>query len=180
MNETSYIEAALSFGFTAAMDFDVATLDFSDAEVLRDACRADDCHLYGRSWACPPAVGTVAKVVSRVCAYRRGVAVQLLTEPVNPAFDAELFAELTSSFNAMLRALRAQVAGEQGETLALGLGNCTLCEHCPYPRERCCHRAELIPCISGHCINVYRLWDSGGRRRGRLDENEFYGIILYR
>lgn len=174
-----YVARAKEIGFTDAYAFDVDALSFEDAEILREACVANDCGMYGRYWTCPPAVGSIEEVVAKVRSYRRGIAVQLLTEGVSQVFLPELFAELAHSFNEMIRALAAEIQIAYGETFCLGMSGCQLCKRCAYPEGQCRHPQDMIPCVSGHCLNIYRLWDSCGGRRGDLEESEFFGVLLY-
>ena len=63
-----------------------AEILFSDA--VRKICENDTCRLYGRTWACPPAVGTVEQCRQRCLRYEKAMvfdAVYPLTDP----FDYE-------------------------------------------------------------------------------------------
>ncbi|MDO4542889.1 MAG: DUF2284 domain-containing protein [Bacillota bacterium] len=175
-----YIQLAHEIGFTQACYFDPQALSFDDAETLRDACKANDCGMYGKFWTCPPGIGSIEKVVGNIKQYDRGMVFQLLTEAINYAIQPEVFSEICYSFNTMTQTLRAELEKDVGETFMLGMSGCTLCEECNYPKAKCRRPLEMVPCISGHCLNVYRLWDSTGNRRARLDESDFYSILLWK
>lgn len=175
-----YITYAKAAGFTEAGYFDPQKLSFADAETLRDACKANDCGFYGRYWTCPPGVGSIEKVKKKVLSYHHGLVLQLLTEAISLTFQPELFNEVSHTFNDMTQVVGEQIKKEVGEDIfMLGMSGCTLCQHCTYPKAVCCYAKEMVPCISGHCINVYRLWDETGHRRANLDETDFYSVLLW-
>ena len=47
---TDLIAVAEGAGFHKACYFDPQKLNFDDADILRDACRAYDCGMYGKYW----------------------------------------------------------------------------------------------------------------------------------
>lgn len=175
-----YIKLAIDTGFTAACYFQPQDLDFYDASIMREACKANDCGMYGKFWTCPPGIGSIDKVVNKIKSYEHGLVMQLLTEAVNYAIQPEVFSEICYSFNTMTHSVRAELAKEVGEVFMLGMSGCTLCEQCTYPQAQCRHPDKMVPCISSHCLNVYRLWDSTGNRRANLDESDFYSVLLWR
>ena len=61
-------------GFTYAAPLAMDSLEFR--EEVRDMCSADRCKSYGKSWSCPPAVGSVNRAKERAEAYHRGIIVQ--------------------------------------------------------------------------------------------------------
>ena len=72
-----------------------AEILFSDA--VRKICENDTCRLYGRTWACPPAVGTVEQCRQRCLRYEKAMvfdAVYPLTDP----FDYEGMTEGHGAF----------------------------------------------------------------------------------
>lgn len=174
-----YIGLAVETGFTAAAYFDPQSLSFEDREILRDGCKANDCGFYGRFWTCPPGVGSTEKVTQKVQSYTCGMILQLLTEAVSCDLQPELFADISHTFNDMTQMVREELEKEFGPVFMLGMSNCTICEECSYPKEKCRYPEKMVPCISGHCVNVYRLWDSTGNRRADLSESDFYSVLLW-
>ncbi len=57
--------------------FDTRDLVFT--ERVREVCRIE-CPQYGRSWACPPAVGSVEECKARCLAYPHGLLIITMTE----------------------------------------------------------------------------------------------------
>lgn len=174
-----YIAFAKSAGFNEACYFDPQKISFDDAETLRDACKANDCGFYGRYWTCPPGVGTIERVQKKVLTYHHGLILQMLTEAISVTFQPELFSDVSTTFNDMTKLVRAELEKEVGDVYMLGMSNCTICEKCTYPSAKCLHPEKMVPCISGHCVNVYRLWDTTGHRRANFDETDFYSVLLW-
>lgn len=126
-----------------------------------------------------PGVGSTDKVAAKVKSYDHGLILQMLTEAVSCDLQPELFNDISHTFNDMTTMVRDELTKEVETTFMLGMSNCTICEECAYPNEKCRYPELMIPCISGHCVNVYRLWDSTGNRRARLDETDFYSVLLW-
>ncbi len=174
-----YRQLASAHGFTHAAYFDPQTLVFDDAELLREACRANDCGMYGKFWTCPPGVGPVKDCIAAIRRYRYGIVLQLISEAISYVFNPELFSEVVASFNEMSKALKREVERDFDDVFLLGMSGCTFCASCTYPEKKCRYAKEMVPCISGHCINVFRLWRETGYREANLDESDFYSILLF-
>jgi len=174
-----YLALAYEQGFTNAAYFDPQEVSFADAEVLREACRANDCGFYGKFWTCPPAVGTIEQCVNTFKSYRHGIILQLISEAVSSVFNPEFFSDISNSFNTMSKALKKEMEKEYADVYLLGMSGCNLCKNCNYPEKKCRKAQEMVPCISGHCVNVFKIWNASGHRQANLDESDFYSILLY-
>ena len=174
----NYIAYAKELGFTEAAFFNPHNLNFDDADVIRMACEANDCGFYNKFWTCPPGVGSIEEVTTKIKAFKGGLVLQMLTEAISYDLNFELFNEVSSAFNDMTYLMKKMLSNEYGDVMMLGLSNCRLCPSCNYP-EPCRHPKRMLPCVSGHCINIYRLWDSTGFPRGSLEESEFYSLLLW-
>ena len=179
MKDSYYIDFARSIGFTEAAYFDPKSLSFEDSAILRDGCKANDCGFYGRFWTCPPGVGSEEKVKRKILSYDNGMILQMLTEAVSCDLQPEFFADIAHTFNDMAVMVKEELEKTGVTVFMLGMSNCTICEECTYPKAVCRHPDRMIPCISGHCVNVYRLWDTTGYRRADLSESDFYAVLLW-
>ncbi|HZK52819.1 MAG TPA: DUF2284 domain-containing protein [Desulfosporosinus sp.] len=175
-----YVDLACSMGFNEAVYFDPQKVSFHDADILRDACKANYCGKHGKYWNCPPGMGTVKKREDIFYSYDHGIMMQLLTEPLNSALQGELYQEVATSVNMMGKALKENIKKEYDDVYLMGMSGCTLCDVCSYPVEECRHPDEVVTSISGNCINVYRLWESTGLTRPGMDMTDLYVIILYK
>ena len=174
------IAVAEGAGFHKACYFDPQKLNFDDADILRDACRANDCGMYGKYWTCPPGVGTPEECSKHLLRYHHGIVMQFLTEPVSCSLNPDLFNEISRSINEMTRAVRDVLEEITDDIMMLGMSACSLCKECTYlDGKKCRFPHDMVACISGHCVNVYRLWDSTGNRRANLDETDFYTMLLW-
>ncbi|MBQ8930545.1 MAG: DUF2284 domain-containing protein, partial [Oscillospiraceae bacterium] len=61
-------------GFTCCGEMTVDTLEFLPE--VRDMCEHNTCGMWNKSWACPPACGTLEEMRDRVKRYTRGILVQ--------------------------------------------------------------------------------------------------------
>lgn len=146
-------------GFSHAAGLDVATLRLLDE--VRAMCAADKCRLYGRSWMCPPACGTLEENTKQLLGYTRGVIVQT-TRELEDDFDIEnmdaIGAKHKELFYAFVKKLRAQYPG----LLPLGSGGCTLCESCAYPDAPCRQPEEAFPSMEAYGLLVSEVCTSNG------------------
>ena len=176
---TDYVQLAYEQGFTKAFALDPQKISFAEAKILRQGCEANDCGKYGTNWCCPPGIGDIDQVEAKVKAWRKGVMLQFITEAVDGSVNPAMFKEVASAFSAMVQKYYAAVKKEEKECYMLGRGSCLLCKECTYPDAPCRYPEKITPCLSSHGINVYKLWDSSGYRRGNLGETDFYALLLY-
>ena len=128
-------------------DIDPEQLEFSRR--VRRIC--EDCPRYGRSWSCPPAVGTVEQCRERCLSYGRCLLICTAWEPEPGGGWQEgqrLHEEVTRQVGALFR--------EQGvEPYVLSSQSCDLCRPCLCTVGRPCpHPAQMPRCLEGHGINL--------------------------
>ena len=133
-------------------------LEFSDR--VRWIC-AHECPMYGRSWACPPGVGTVEQCRERCLRYSGCLLIATMAEVEDIANLAETLAtrlpheRITDQVAALLR--------EQGiPPYVLSTEACALCEHCTCPDAPCRHPEKMHPCVESHGINLLPLIEEMG------------------
>ena len=78
-------------GFTYSAPLAMDSLEFR--EEVRSMCSADLCKSYGKSWSCPPAVGSIERAKTRAEAYHRGIIVQT-AGTIADSFDMDGTAEI--------------------------------------------------------------------------------------
>ena len=125
-------------------------LEFSDR--VRWIC-AHECPMYGKSWACPPGVGTVEQCRARCLRYGSCLLIATMAEVEDLAdLDGTLRTRLphervTDQVAALLR--------EQGiEPYVLSTEACTICAQCTCPDAPCRHPERMHPCVESHGINL--------------------------
>lgn len=138
--------------------FETAELEFS--ERIRTVCR-ENCPRYNKTWACPPAVGSVEACRARCLSYPQGLLITSLTEVTDIADTEAALAtrgpheELTRQVSAILRAQGTEVYG-------LSTESCAICAHCAWPDGPCRHPDRMFPCVESHGLIVTALAERHG------------------
>jgi predicted metal-binding protein len=119
---------------------------------VREACAADKCHAYGKSWSCPPAVGsltatgTIEECEKLLARFKSGLILQT-TGSLEDPFDYESMTLIGEKHNAHLfdfqEKLKEFFSGEK-TWLLLGSGCCKICEQCSYPDAPCNYPEKMI------------------------------------
>ena len=138
---------------------DPAQLEFSDR--IRYICQAE-CPRYGKSWACPPGVGSVAECKAKCLGYQECLVVGTITECQDVADIDETLAtrpeheKLTDQVADMLRDMGV-------EPYILSTDSCAICENCTFPEGKPCrHLDRMHPCIESHGINIIPALEENG------------------
>ena len=136
----------VAYGFV-----DPKTLDFTQR--VRYICQTE-CPMYGKSWACPPAVGSVEECKAKCMNFTDCLMIATITEVADIANLEETLATrgdheaLTNEIAALLR--------QQGiAPYILSTEACAECERCAYLDGQPCRFPERMhPCVESHGINV--------------------------
>lgn len=83
-------------GFFELGVIDTASLKFSHE--VRGMCEVDSCHKYGKTWACPPGVGTVEECEARIKKYPKMIVFSGKYE-LEDSFDFEGMVESAKRFS---------------------------------------------------------------------------------
>ena len=125
MEEKQLIQTALDCGADKAVLMDTESIVLNPD--FRGMCEANQCGMYGRCYMCPPDVGPVDMLMSRIRKYEKGLLYQIIS-PLEDSFDLEGMVEakkrLTGVSQRILDAFRSDPAGS---TLHLAGGACGLC-----------------------------------------------------
>ena len=150
--QADILALANGIGFEYAAGFDAAGLEFRGE--VREMCAADRCRKYNRSWACPPACGSLAAMEARARRFARGVLVQTVAE-LDGDFDAEGLAGAQRVHKRRFETLARQAKLlTRGECLPMGAGACTRCVKCTYPSRPCRHPALVHPSMEAYGLMV--------------------------
>ena len=138
--------------------FETRELEF--ARRIRTICETE-CPRYGKSWACPPGVGTVEECKERCLSYPNGLLITTLTEVSSISHMEECLAtrapheELTRQVIDLMKAQGLEVYG-------LSTESCAVCKECTYPHAPCRHKEQMLPCLESHGIVATSLADKYG------------------
>lgn len=135
-----------------------AELTFS--ERVRYVCRTE-CAMYGRSWACPPAVGTVDECKARCLRYADALVIATVTE-VPDISDITATLATRSDHEAITRQVEALLQSQVREVYTLSTEACAICQACAYPSAPCRHPDKMRPCIESHGIVITELNEKNG------------------
>lgn len=141
--------------------------DFLDPKELEFSRRIrwiceHECPMYGKSWACPPGVGTVDSCRGKCLGYEQCLMIATITEVADISDINETLAtrpaheKLTNQVRDLLR--------EQGvQPYVLSTEACDICKRCAILDNQPCRMPEKMhPCVESHGINVIPMLESRG------------------
>ena len=134
-------------------------LEFSDR--IRWICE-HECPMYGKTWACPPGVGTVRRCKEKCLGYEKCLMISTITEVADITDIEETLA--TRGDHEDVTNQVAQLLKEQGiEPYILSTEACAICEHCAILDGQPCRFPEKMhPCVESHGINIIPTLESCG------------------
>ena len=130
-------------------------------EEIRHICEGNLCRNYGKTWACPPAVGRVEECKSRCLRYPEGLLLVTLTE-VSDIADMEETLATRPAHEAVTREAAALLRAQGLEVMGLSTDSCAICRECSYPNAPCRHPEQMYPCVESHGIVVTALAEKRG------------------
>ena len=134
----------------------LATKDLLFYPELREICKGNGCGNYGRSWACPPAVGTLEECRERLTQYP----VMLLFSNkyvLEDSFDFEGMRRALLEFKGVVDLLQNNLKPMLRDFLLLSNEGCQRCAHCTYPEHPCRFPELLHHSIEGYGLNIGEL-----------------------
>ena len=134
-------------------------LEFS--ERVRHICRTE-CPMYGKSWACPPGVGTVAQCRERCLAYENCLVIGSAAE-VPDASDMHAALDTRPAHEALTDQVR-DILRELGQApYVLSSEACAICARCAFPDGLPCRLpGKMHPCVESHGINLIPALEADG------------------
>ena len=156
---------------------DPNSLEFSDR--IRWICE-HECPMCGRTWACPPGVGSVAHCKEKCLSHKNCLMIATITEVSDIGNLPETLAtrgpheKLTNQVRDLMR--------EQGIVpYILSTEACAVCERCAIEDGLPCRLpGKMHPCVESHGINILRLLDERGLAF-QYGENvvTWFSLLLY-
>ncbi|MBQ3592490.1 MAG: DUF2284 domain-containing protein, partial [Clostridia bacterium] len=138
---------------------DPKALEFSDR--IRWICE-HECPMYGKSWACPPGVGTVPECQKKCLSFENCLLISSIVEVEDIANIDETLAtrpeheKLTNEVRDIMRELGV-------DPYILSTEACTICEQCAILEGKPCRFPEKMhPCVESHGINVVPILEERG------------------
>ena len=139
--------------------FDPRELEFSSR--IRWICE-HECPMYGKSWACPPGVGTV-DCCRQVCmAYDHCLLISSIVE-VRDIADMDETLATRPDHEALTEQVRELMKQQGVDPFILSTEACTVCDRCAILDGQPCRFPEKMhPCVESHGINVVDVLERRG------------------
>ena len=139
--------------------FDPRTLEFSSR--IRWICE-HECPMYGKSWACPPGVGTVDCCRQICMAYDHCLLISSIVE-VRDIADMEETLATRPDHEALTEQVRELMQQQGIDPFILSTEACTVCDRCAILDGQPCRFPEKMhPCVESHGINVVDVLEKRG------------------
>lgn len=149
-------------------------------EDFRRACEANTCGRYGKSWCCPPAIGTFEECCERLSKYENVLVFNGKYE-IEDCFDMEGMIEGKHKFSRLTQEVRECIEPVFSDclTLAYGVG-CESCKKCTYPDAPCRFKDKSCAHLEAYGVNVSQLARAAGMSYKEGDESIIYfGAIFF-
>ena len=155
---------------------DPRQIEFS--ERIRYVCE-HECTMYGKSWACPPAVGSVAECREKVLSYLEGLVFTTLTE-VEDIADLEATLATRAPHEKITRQVRDILRQYSPDVLTLSTEACAICEHCTYPNAPCRNPDRMFPCVESYGVVATDLAEKNGIEFYNGNLVTWFSVLCYR
>lgn len=138
---------------------DPKQLDHNDR--IRWICQ-NECPMYNKSWACPPAVGAVADCKAKCASFDQCLMIVTMTEVSDIANIRECLAT-RPDHEALTTQVQEMFQAQGVDPYILSTEACAVCERCAWLDGEPCRRPERMhPCVESHGINVIPLFEELG------------------
>lgn len=138
---------------------DPNTLEFSQR--IRYICSAE-CPMYGKTWACPPAVGEVEDCKAKCLSYKECLVIGTIVE-VADASDISGTLATREDHEKITNQVRDLMREQGVEPYVLSTEACAICQRCAYlDGEPCRYKDRMHPCVESHGINILPLLEERG------------------
>ena len=138
---------------------DPKALEFSDR--IRWICE-HECPMHGRTWACPPGVGSVEHCKHKCLRYDNCLMIATITE-VEDITDIDETLATRPEHEAVTNQVRDIMRSLGTEPYILSTEACAICERCAYlDGQPCRFPGKMHPCVESHGINVVPVMEENG------------------
>ena len=139
--------------------FDPKELEFNSR--IRWICE-NECPMHGKSWACPPGVGSVDCCRQKCLSYDNCLLISTIVE-VNDIADMEETLATRPDHEALTNEVSAIMEELGVKPYILSTEACTLCDRCAILDGQPCRFPEKMhPCVESHGINVVPILETRG------------------
>ena len=134
-------------------------LEFSDR--IRWICE-HECPMYGKTWACPPGVGSVANCEQKCKKYQNCLMISTITE-VSDISNIDETLATRPEHEKVTNQVRDLMREQNVEPYVLSTEACTICERCAWLDGLPCRYPDRMhPCVESHGINLVPVLEENG------------------
>lgn len=133
---------------------DVSDIKFS--QEVRGMCEVNTCQKYNKTWACPPAIGTVDECRERVQQYDTMVVFSVKSD-LEDSFDYEGMVAGGEKFKQVCVDVDKAIRRYADDFLLLANEGCDKCKECTYPDAPCRFPEQTHGSLEGYGIFVSEL-----------------------
>lgn len=138
---------------------DPKELEFSQR--IRWICE-HECPMYGKTWACPPGVGSVPECQGKCFSYENCLMISTITE-VEDITNIEQTLATRPDHEAVTNQVGALLEVQGVRPYILSTEACSLCDRCAILDGEPCRMPEKMhPCVESHGINVIPVLEQCG------------------
>ena len=138
---------------------DPKQLEFS--ERIRYICKAE-CPMYGKTWACPPAVGEVDACAKKCLGYENCLMIGTITE-IEDIYSMEAALASRPDHEKITNQVRDLMRQQGVEPYILSTEACAICERCAFLDGLPCRLpGRMHPCVESHGINLIPALEENG------------------
>lgn len=113
-----------------------------------------ECAMYGKSWACPPGVGSVEACREKCLSYGRCLMIATITEVADIASLEETLAT-RAEHETVTDQVRDLFRAQGVEPYVLSTEACALCKRCAILDDQPCRKPDRMhPCVESQGINI--------------------------
>ncbi len=148
MNQEKLEQALTQFPLYQYEFIDTSELVFSDR--VRYICKTE-CPMYGKTWACPPAVGSVEECQKHCLQYKKALLISTITE-VSDIANLQETLDTRAPHEAITHQIRDLLKQQCSDVMVLSTEACAHCKQCTYPDAPCRRPDQMFPCVESHGI----------------------------
>lgn len=136
-------------------------IEFS--EEVRKICADNQCGQYGKTWACPPGVGSVEECRKKCREYEHTL-IFTTKSKLEDSYDYDGMIEGKRFHEEISDRVREIFIKEYPDILMLSSEGCQNCKTCTYPNTPCRFPDRMYPSVESYGIYVHKEAMAGGIR----------------
>ena len=146
---------------------------------VRALCEGNACRNYAKTWACPPAVGSLKECQARVGRYAYMFLFSKKYD-LEDSFDFDGMTAGHADFQKTVDNFQEGVEDLLSDFLLLSNEGCTRCAVCAYPNAPCRFPKKLHPSLEGYGFIVSELAERAGiRYHNGANTVTYFGALCF-